>query len=69
MRITGNEISDYCSYFSHNANSVLEVGCGNSDLLAKLSGRRKVGIDFSEEYIAWQMKDTRVKALIFANGC
>lgn len=60
-----NEISDYCSYFSHNANSVLEVGCGNGDLLAKLSGRRKVGIDFSEEYIAWANERHKGKGIDF----
>lgn len=31
----------------------MEVGCGSGDLLAKINGSKKVGIDFSEEYIAW----------------
>lgn len=48
-----NEISDYCSYFSHDDSSVLELGCGSGDLIAKLPGSRKVGVDFSEAYIRW----------------
>ena len=48
-----NEISNYCKYFSHEDSSILEVGCGSGDLLAKIDGGRKVGIDFSEEYINW----------------
>ena len=48
-----NEITNYCKYFSHDEGSVLEVGCGNGNLLANINGNRKVGIDFSEEYIAW----------------
>lgn len=48
-----NEISDYCAYFSHEDINILEVGCGSGDLLARLPGKRKVGIDFSEEYIQW----------------
>src|SRR5687767_5511904 len=48
-----NEISDYCRYFSHEDSSVLEIGCGNGDLLAHIHGSKKTGIDFSPEYIAW----------------
>jgi SAM-dependent methyltransferase len=47
------EITNYCNYFSHEDSSVLEVGCGSGDLLADIAGSKKVGIDFSEEYIAW----------------
>lgn len=47
------EITNYCNYFSHEDNSVLEVGCGSGDLLAGIAANRKVGIDFSEEYIRW----------------
>ena len=47
------EISNYIAYFSHQDSSVLEIGCGNGDLLAKVAGKNKTGIDFSEEYIAW----------------
>jgi SAM-dependent methyltransferase len=48
-----DEIKHYCNYFSHEDSSVLEIGCGNGDLLAAIEGSRKVGIDFSEEYISW----------------
>jgi SAM-dependent methyltransferase len=47
------EISDYCRYFSHEDSSVLEIGCGNGDLLAHVHGSRKTGIDFSGEFIDW----------------
>lgn len=47
------EITDYTNYFSHIDSSVLEVGCGSGDLLANIAGSKKVGIDFSAEYIAW----------------
>jgi len=46
-----NEIINYCNYFSHDDISVLEVGCGTGDLLADISGKRKVGIDFSSAMI------------------
>jgi SAM-dependent methyltransferase len=48
-----NEITQYCNYFSHEDSSVLEVGCGNGDLLANIKGSKTTGIDFSEEYINW----------------
>lgn len=48
-----NEISSYVAYFSHEDSSVLEIGCGNGDLLAKVAGSQKTGIDFSEAHIAW----------------
>jgi SAM-dependent methyltransferase len=47
------EISDYCRYFSHEDSSVLEIGCGNGDLLAHIHGSEKTGIDFSAEFIDW----------------
>lgn len=47
------EITNYSKYFSHEDSSVLEIGCGSGDLLAGIDGKRKVGIDFSEEMIAW----------------
>ncbi len=46
-----NDISHYCNYFSHNDISVLEIGCGTGDLIGKIKGKRKVGIDFSPEMI------------------
>jgi ubiquinone/menaquinone biosynthesis C-methylase UbiE len=48
-----DEISNYLNYFSHQDTSVLEIGCGNGDLLAKIQGSKKTGIDYSENYIAW----------------
>ncbi len=46
-----NDITKYCNYFSHEAISVLEVGCGTGELLHEIKGKRKVGIDFSEKMI------------------
>lgn len=60
-----NEISNYCKYFSHEDSSVLEVGCGSGDLLATIDGSRKVGIDFSEEYIAWAKEKHQGKNIEF----
>ena len=60
-----NEISDYCSYFSHEDSSVLEIGCGNGDLLANISGKRKLGIDFSEEHINWAKEKHAGKSIDF----
>jgi SAM-dependent methyltransferase len=48
-----NEISDYVNYFSHDDSSVLEIGCGNGDLLHKIKANKKTGIDFSDEFIDW----------------
>lgn len=48
-----NEITQYCAYFAHEDSSVLEVGCGNGDLLANLPGSHKTGIDFSPAFIQW----------------
>lgn len=62
-----NEITDYINYFSHEDSSVLEVGCGSGDLLAKIKGSKKTGIDFSEEYINWakeQHKDKNIEFLL-----
>ena len=47
------EISDYISYFSHEDSSVLEIGCGNGDLLASIPASAKTGIDFSNTFIEW----------------
>lgn len=59
------EITDYCNYFSHEDSSVLEVGCGSGDLLARIAGSKKVGIDFSEEYIAWATEKHQNKNINF----
>jgi len=47
-----NYITRYCDYFVHEDDSVLEIGCGTGELLAAMGGRRKVGVDFSENMIA-----------------
>lgn len=60
-----NEISNYTNYFSHEDSSVLEVGCGSGDLLARIAGSRKVGIDFSEEYITWAKEKHKEKNIDF----
>lgn len=47
-----DSITDYCNYFIHPDNSVLEVGCGTGDLIGRVNGVRKVGIDFCEPLVA-----------------
>ncbi|WP_430931949.1 glycosyltransferase [Saccharicrinis sp. 156] len=46
-----NSISKYCSYFIHPDCSILEVGCGQGDLLDSINGKEKTGIDFSPKMI------------------
>ena len=46
-----NDITKHCAYFSHADSSVLEIGCGQGDLLAGIRAKRKVGIDFSPAMI------------------
>ncbi|MGP8215082.1 MAG: glycosyltransferase [Bacteroidia bacterium] len=46
-----NDITYFCNYFAHEELSVLEIGCGTGELLNKIKGRRKVGIDFSPAMI------------------
>ena len=60
-----NEITQYCNYFSHENSSVLEVGCGNGNLLASILGSKKIDIDFSEEYIAWAKEKHKDKEIEF----
>jgi ubiquinone/menaquinone biosynthesis C-methylase UbiE len=45
------DITKQCAYFSHPDRSVLEIGCGTGELLAGISGSRKVGVDFSPSMI------------------
>ncbi|HPF51170.1 MAG TPA: bifunctional class I SAM-dependent methyltransferase/glycosyltransferase family 2 protein [Draconibacterium sp.] len=47
-----DSITDYCDFFVHPESSVLEIGCGTGELLHKISGQYKTGIDFSEKMIA-----------------
>jgi len=47
-----DSITEYCNYYIHPQNSVLEIGCGTGELIGKINGVRKVGIDFCEALIA-----------------
>ncbi|MFI5149476.1 MAG: glycosyltransferase [Bacteroidia bacterium] len=51
------DIAVFTNYFSHEDDSVLEIGCGTGDLLASIKGKRKLGIDFSEEMV----KDAHIR--------
>lgn len=62
-----DDITYFCNYFSHEALSVLEVGCGTGELLNEIKGRVKTGIDFSPAMIEQARKqfpdlDLRVMA-------
>ena len=46
-----DEILHYCDYFSNEELSVLEVGCGTGELIGRIRGRRRVGIDYSPAMI------------------
>lgn len=46
-----NDITRYCNYFIHDDYSVIEIGCGNGEMISQLKGRKKAGIDFSEKMI------------------
>ena len=46
-----NDIVRYCNYFIHEDDSVLEVGCATGEMLAKMKGKNKTGIDFSPKMI------------------
>ncbi len=41
-------ITKYIDYFLTDDKSVLEVGCGTGELIGKIKGKEKIGIDFSE---------------------
>ena len=43
-----DSITNYCNFFVERESSVLEVGCGTGELLAKINGKEKTGIDVSE---------------------
>ncbi len=47
-----NSVTANIGYFIQDGNSILEIGCGNGDLLGNIRGSRKVGIDYSEKLIA-----------------
>ncbi len=46
-----NDIVRYCNYFIHEDDSVLEIGCATGDMLSKMNGKKKTGIDFSPKMI------------------
>jgi ubiquinone/menaquinone biosynthesis C-methylase UbiE len=47
-----DSITNYVNFFVYDESSVLEVGCGTGELLARINGQEKTGIDFSEKMIA-----------------
>jgi ubiquinone/menaquinone biosynthesis C-methylase UbiE len=46
-----DSITDYCNFFINDNTSVLEIGCGTGELLGKINGKEKTGIDFSQRMI------------------
>ena len=46
-----NDIVRYCNYFIYEDDTVLEIGCATGDMLAKMKGKKKTGIDFSVKMI------------------
>lgn len=46
-----DSITSYVNFFVHNESSVLEIGCGTGELIGKINGKRKTGIDFSGNMI------------------
>ena len=46
-----NDIVRYCNYFIHEDDSVLEIGCATGEMLTKMKGKKKTGIDFSPHMI------------------
>ena len=46
-----DSITDYCDFFVESESTVLEIGCGTGELLDKISGKEKTGIDVSEKMI------------------
>jgi len=46
-----DSITEYCNFFIDNNSSVLEIGCGTGELIGKINGKNKVGIDVSQNMI------------------
>ncbi|SHF73783.1 Methyltransferase domain-containing protein [Mariniphaga anaerophila] len=46
-----DSITRYVDFFIDDESSVLEIGCGTGELLNKIKGKEKTGIDFSEKMI------------------
>ncbi|MGF1637550.1 MAG: glycosyltransferase [Cyclobacteriaceae bacterium] len=47
-----NDIADYFNYFIHEEDRVLEIGCATGEMLARLKGKQKAGIDYAPGMIA-----------------
>lgn len=47
-----NDIVRYCNYFIPEDDSILEVGCATGDMLSRMNGKKKTGIDFSPKMIS-----------------
>lgn len=47
-----DSITEYCNYYIHPQQSIIEIGCGSGEFIGKVNGSKKVGIDFCEELIA-----------------
>jgi len=52
-----NDIINYCNYFIHEENSVLEIGCATGDTISQLKGKKKAGLDYSPAMIAEAKKN------------
>src|ERR1700710_597289 len=46
-----NQVVNYFRYFSNEDLAILEIGCGTGDMLAKIQGNYKMGVDFSPKMI------------------
>ena len=64
-----NDIVKYCNYFAHDDISVLEIGCGTGDLIGKIKGKNKTGIDFSEGMISIAKKKYPEVEFIKMDAC
>jgi ubiquinone/menaquinone biosynthesis C-methylase UbiE len=47
-----NDTVKYFNYFLTDHDTILQIGCGTGDTLARLKGKEKTGIDFSPKMIA-----------------
>ncbi len=47
----GNDITNYLNFFISESDSVLEIGCGYGETIAKIRGAEKTGVDFSPKMI------------------
>jgi ubiquinone/menaquinone biosynthesis C-methylase UbiE len=47
-----DSITNYVNFFVNDKSTILEIGCGTGELLDKINGRNKTGIDFSDKMIS-----------------